>query len=201
MSKNGSPQSNFCALAGVRWTRSAENCLPFPNCLPLVRSSFHVCLNFAHISSIFSNSTKTLNRMSHAKMPTDIPWTPPSSGVQQLHFGTSTPSGGVHPIRAIGTAVAQGMRGAAIFKKHGSTDVAMKIDGRTMIMKSGHHTPDLNSPAFKSESARSRAIWNYPAARGRNWDMATILLADTDMTPSVLIAACSVAGESADKLN
>ena len=79
-----------------------------------------------------------------------------------------------------------------------ATDVAMKIDGRTMIMKSGHHKPDLNSPAFKSESARSRAIWNYPAARGRNWGMATSLLADTDMTPSVV---CSVAGESSDKLN
>jgi hypothetical protein len=126
-----------------------------------------------------------------SKMPTDIPWTPPSSGVQQLHFGTSMPSGGVQPIRAIG-----GRAGNA--RRRYATDVAMKIDGRTMIMKSGHHKPDLNSPAFKSESARSRAIWNYPAARGRNWGMATILLADTDMTPSVV---CSVAGESSDKLN
>src|SRR5882757_4653934 len=25
-------------------------------------------------------------------------WTPPSSGAQHLHFGTSMPSGGVHPI-------------------------------------------------------------------------------------------------------
>jgi hypothetical protein len=31
--------------------------------------------------------------------------------------------------------------------------------------------------------------------------MATILLADTDMTPSEVIAACSVAAESSDKLN
>jgi hypothetical protein len=77
----------------------------------------------------------------------------------------------------------------------------MKIDGRTMIMESGHHKPDLNSPAFKSESARWRAVWNHPAARGRNWDMATILLADTDMTPSEVIAACSVVAESSDKLN
>ena len=28
-------------------------------------------------------------------------WTPPSSGVQHLHFGTSMPSGGVHPIRTV----------------------------------------------------------------------------------------------------